>query len=288
MTITTSRLTPVIGATVNGFSAASIADKETMDALYDAVIEHGVVFLDGEELAPPQLSALARALGTDGDPHYFYNPHEDSGDVVVLSFGGDSLAKPDSAEWHADMTFRAVPPFASVLQAIEVPPVGGDTLWASMFAVHDALSPGLRSELAELRAVHDMGTFRNHAYERGGDAEITTALGSVGSVTHPVIEQHPVTGRPYVNVNETFTQFILGYNAAESRRILEFLFAMVRTPEFQVRCRWQPNRIAIWDNRGTQHYACNDYLPQRRVMHRAVAYTDLRAEAGTASIESYA
>ena len=209
--------------------------------------------------------------------HHSYNTHPESDDVVVLEWGGEQ--KPDAAEWHADMTYRAEPPFATLVKAVELPPVGGDTLWAGMYSVHDALSPGLRSELAELQVVHDMGAFRTPAYLDGGDAGMVEAMGAAGMAAHPAIAHHPVTGRPYLNVSESFSRWFIGLSAPESARLLTMLFDITNRPEHHVRVRWTPNAIAIWDNRGTQHYAVADYLPHRRVLHRVAIATDHRAPA---------
>jgi taurine dioxygenase len=157
------------------------------------------------------------------------------------------------------------------------PPWVGDTLWASMFSVHDALDAGLRRDLEQLEAVHDMGAFRTGAYLEGGDAGVIDAMNRAGVATHPVIEHHPVTNRPYVNVIESFTRFVIGLSAPESGRILTYLFDLINRPEHQVRIRWAPGTVAIWDNRGTQHYAVADYLPHRRVMHRVAVVTDRRS-----------
>jgi taurine dioxygenase len=230
-------------------------------------------------LAPAAMVELGEALGTLGARHHSYVTHPDSEDVVVLTWEGDH--KPDAAEWHADMTYLPTPPFASILEAVELPPVGGDTLWASMFAVHDALDPGFRRDLEQLHAVHDMGAFRTGAYLEGGNAGITEALTRAGSAVHPVIDHHPVTGRPFLNVSESFTRFVIGLSAPESGRLLTHLFDLINRPDFQMRLNWEPGTIAIWDNRGTQHYAVADYLPHRRVMHRVAVVTDRRTPAAS-------
>ncbi len=148
-----------------------------------------------------------------------------------------------------------------------------------MSAVHDALDPGLRRDLEQLQAVHDMGAFRTGAYLEGGDEGVAAALAAAGTAVHPVIAHHPVTGRPYLNVSESFTRFLIGLSAPESARLLTYLFDLINRPDFHMRVRWQPGMIVIWDNRGTQHYAVSDYLPHRRVMHRVAVVTDRRTPA---------
>jgi taurine dioxygenase len=247
---------------------------EVADAIHAALMEHLVLFFPRADLDAGRMVQLGEALGTLGTRHHSYPTHPDHDDVVILTWGGDR--KPDAAEWHSDMTYRRQPPFASILKAVEVPPVGGDTLWASMFAVHDALPPGLRRDLEQLEAVHDMGAFRTEAYRQGGDTRVSEALTQAGVSVHPVIDHHPVTGRPYVNVSESFTRFVIGLSAPESARLLTYLFDVINRPDFHVRIKWEPGTVAIWDNRGTQHYAVADYLPHRRVMHRVAVTTDKR------------
>ena len=277
MDLTCTRLTPALGATVALPPGPLAVTDELGDRLHAALMEHLVLVLPGAGLTPGEMVALGETLGELGARHHSYVTHPDSEDVVVLSWGGDQ--KPDAAEWHADMTYRAEPPFASILQAVDVPRVGGDTLWASMYAVHDALDPGLRSDLEQLAAVHDMGAFRTPAYLDGGAEGITDAFVRAGTAVHPMIAHHPVTGRPYLNVSESFTRFVVGLSAPESARLLTYLFDLVNRPDFHVRLKWEPGTVVIWDNRGTQHYAVADYLPHRREMHRVAVVTDRRAPA---------
>jgi taurine dioxygenase len=274
MNLVCSRLTPALGATaVLPHGAEDISD-ELADLVHAALIEHSVLVFPDADLDAKRMVQLGNALGTLGIRHHSYTSHPDFDDVVVLTWEGDQ--KPDAAEWHSDMTYRPQPPFASILKAVEVPPVGGDTLWASMFAVHDALDAGLRRDLEQLQAVHDMGAFRTGAYREGGDEGISAAMTRAGTAVHPVVAHHPVTGRPYLNVSESFTRFIIGLSAPESGRLLTYLFDLINRPDFHVRIKWAPDTTVIWDNRGTQHYAVADYLPHRRVMHRVAVVTDKR------------
>ena len=277
MSVRFERLTPAIGASVHEFDPRGVEDGSAVDKLYAGLIDHQVLFLERAALDVTSLARLGRALGPVANTHHQYDTHPEDRDVVVLAWDGEN--RPDAAEWHSDMTYRPGGVFASVLQAVELPPLGGDTLWASMYAVHDALPPGLRADLAGMEAVHDMGAFRTPAYRQGGADGIGEALVAAGSAVHPVIDHHPVTGRPFLNVSESFTRWIIGLSAPESARILTLLFDQINRPDYHVRLRWSPGTIAIWDNRGTQHYACADYLPHRRVMWRVAVTDDPRATA---------
>lgn len=274
MELSCTRLTPALGAIatlpVSGGDPGQLADL-----VHAALMEHSVLVLPDADLDARGMVQLGRALGTLGARHHSYATHPEFEDVVVLAWEGDH--KPDAAEWHADMTYRSSPPFASILKAVEVPPVGGDTLWASMFAVHDALAPGLRRDLEQLEAVHDMGAFRTGAYLDGGDEGVAEALSRAGTAVHPVIARHPVTDRPYLNVSESFTRFVIGLSAPESGRLLTHLFDLINRPDFHMRVKWEAGTVVIWDNRGTQHYAVADYLPHRRVMHRVAVVSDHRS-----------
>lgn len=277
MTLSCTRLTPALGATATLPQTTGEISDDVADLVHCALIEHSVLVFPKLGLEARRMVQLGQALGALGVRHHSYTTHPDFEDVVVLTWGGDRT--PDAAEWHSDMTYRHQPPFASILKAVEVPPVGGDTLWASMFAVHDALDPGLRRDLEQLEAVHDMGAFRTDAYRQGGDDGLSEALIRAGTAVHPVIAHHPVTGRPYVNVSESFTRFVIGLSAPESARLLTYLFDLINRPDFHVRIRWEAGTVVIWDNRGTQHYAVADYLPHRRVMHRVAVAIDKRTPA---------
>jgi taurine dioxygenase len=283
--MTFERLTPAIGAMVSGVDLGGL-NEDSARAVYGALIEHQVLFFRDQHLSPLAQVALGRHLGGLGARHHAYNTHSETDDLVVLDWlPGD---RPDAAEWHSDMTFSANPPFATILQAILLPPVGGDTLWASMYSVYDRLDPGFRSDLEQLSAVHDPGAFRNGAYAKGGNAGINEMLGTVGSAVWPIISHHPVTGRPYVNVSESNTRWIVGVGAPESARIITTLLDLINRPDHSVRLKWQPGTIAIWDNRATQHYAVADYAQHRRTMHRVVVHEDTRLSATRLAVASAA
>ena len=266
-------VSPALGAEVSGVDLSRV-DEATADVLYTALIDHQVLFFRRQDLGPLEQVALGRSFGELGARHHSYVTHPESDDVVVLDWRPGQ--RPDAAEWHSDMTFTGTPPFASILRAVVVPPVGGDTLWASMYSVHDRLDPGLRRDLEGLSASHDPGAFRNGPFtERGVDA-MNDMLATVGSAVWPVISHHPVTERAYLNVSESYTRWIIGFGAAESARLLTMLFDIINRPDHHVRLRWRPGTVAFWDNRATQHYAVADYSSHRRVMHRVTVGIDAR------------
>ena len=266
-------LTPSIGALISGMSLNKLS-KDDVEQLYHALIKHQVIFFRNQELSPESHMNLAESLG-EIDPGHPVYPHVEGYQSIVL-LKNDANNKPDTNDWHKDLTFKPNPPFASILHGIKVPNVGGDTLWASMSAAYDQLSEGWKNQLENLEAIHDMGTFRNDYYKEGGVDSVNSALKNVGSAVHKVIETHPVSGLKYLNVNQAFTRNIVNESQGPSDQILQFLFQHINKPEFQVRFHWEDNSVAIWDNRITQHYAICDYLPELRHMQRITVINDKR------------
>ena len=267
-------ITPSIGAEISGVSLNKDLNSATVEKIYSALIKHQVIFFRDQDISPETHLKLAESLG-DIDPGHPVYPHvEGYQSIVLLRNGGDD--KTDTNDWHKDLTFKSNPPFASILHGINVPKVGGDTLWASMSAAYDSLPDGWKEHLEGLEAIHDMGTFRNDFYNEGGIDSVNSALKKVGSAVHKVIETHPISGLKYLNVNQSFTRNIVNESQGPSDHILQFLFQHITKPEFQVRFHWENNSIAIWDNRITQHYAVCDYLPSFRHMQRITVSNDKR------------
>jgi taurine dioxygenase len=271
-------LTPAIGAEISGLDLSKPLDAETLDAVYQALLDHQVIFFRDQDLPPTAHLAFAESFGEIDKPHPVYPNAEGHAKVMLLKHGPDH--KPDTNEWHTDLTFYEEPPFASILYAVEVPASGGDTLWANMVAAYDALPPEIKSHVDGLEAIHDMGDFRNDFLAAGGLEELNRAMARQGSAVHPVAPRHPVTGRRCLFVNHPFTRLITTMNLRESDRLLRYLFDHIAQPEFQVRFRWRPGSLAMWDNRVTQHYAVDDYRPQGRTMHRVTVVKDRRAREG--------
>jgi len=268
-------VTGTIGAEVTGVDLSKAVEPAVADELYNALIEHLVLFFRDQELSPQGHIALAKTFGTLADPHPVY-PHVTGFDrVVLLENDGDRPA--DTDEWHSDLTFQRKPPFLSILYAVEVPETGGDTLWSNMYAAFDALPTELQQLVSRLSAVHDMGAFRNNYLGDSGNVDaLNAAMSTVGSAVHPVAPRHPVTGKRLVFVNRSFTQQVVGMLKSQSDRLLQYLFGHLENTNFQVRFRWRKGSVAMWDNRSTQHFAVGDYAPAYRRMHRVIVNTDRR------------
>ena len=267
-------LTPSIGAIISKVSLNKDLNSGTIEQIYSALIKHQVVFFRDQNISPETHLKLAESLG-EIDPGHPVYPHVEGYQSIVL-LKNDANKRPDTNDWHKDLTFKESPPFASILHGVKVPKVGGDTLWASMSAAYDQLPNGWKDHLEELEAIHDMGTFRNDFYKEGGIDSVNNALKKVGSAVHKVIETHPISGLKYLNVNQSFTRNIVNESQGPSDHILQFLFQHISKPEFQVRFHWEDNSVAIWDNRITQHYAVFDYLPEFRHMQRVTVVNDKR------------
>ncbi|MDB9938805.1 TauD/TfdA family dioxygenase [Candidatus Thioglobus sp.] len=267
-------LTPSIGAIISGVSLNNDLNIGAIEQIYSALIKHQVVFFRDQNISPETHLKLAESLG-EIDPGHPVYPHVEGYQSIVL-LKNDANNRPDTNDWHKDLTFKESPPFASILHGVKVPKVGGDTLWASMSAAYDQLPNGWKDHLEELEAIHDMGTFRNDFYKEGGIDSVNNALKNVGSAVHKVIGTHPISGLKYLNVNQSFTRNIVNESQGPSDHILQFLFQHISKPEFQVRFHWEDNSVAIWDNRITQHYAVFDYLPEFRHMQRVTVVNDKR------------
>ncbi|MCW0318623.1 Alpha-ketoglutarate-dependent taurine dioxygenase [Pantoea ananatis] len=267
-------LGPFIGAQVGNLDVSRPLSDAQFEQLYHALLRHQVLFLREQVITPEQHRALAIRFG-DLHIHPVYPHAEGVEEIIVLDTHQDN--PPDNDNWHTDVTFIQTPPAVALLASKVLPESGGDTLWTSGIAAYEALSAPFKILLAELRAEHDFTkAFPEYKHRKTEEAhrQWQQAVAKNPPVYHPVIRTHPVSGKKALFVNEGFTTRIMDISQKESDALLGFLFAHVTRPEFQVRWRWQPNDLAIWDNRVTQHYANADYYPARRVMQRATVLGD--------------
>ncbi|MEN4770806.1 taurine dioxygenase [Duffyella gerundensis] len=267
-------LGPYIGAQISNVDLARPLSDAQFEQLYHALIRHQVLFLRDQPITPHQQRALAARFG-DLHIHPVYPHAEDVEQIIVLDTHNDN--PPDNDNWHTDVTFIDTPPAGAILAAKQLPETGGDTLWASGIAAWEALSLPFQTLLSGLHAEHDFKKSFQEYKHRNSEQEHQRwqrAVINNPPVVHPVVRTHPVSGKKALFVNEGFTTRIKELSEKESDTLLHFLFAHITKPEFQVRWRWQENDVAMWDNRVTQHYANADYLPARRIMHRATVLGD--------------
>jgi taurine dioxygenase len=224
-----------------------------------------VVFFRDQSLTPDQHIGLARQFGEININRFF--THAEGYPEIALVVKEPDQTKNIGGGWHTDHSYDQIPALGSMLYAREVPPVGGDTLFASMYAAYDALSAGLKQTLAGLRAVHSsrhvFGVKRDDMTGRYRNAEA-----AVQDAVHPVVITHPDSGRKALYVNPGFTLRFEGWTDDESRGLLDTLYRHASKPDFCTRFAWQDGSLAFWDNRATWHYAVNDYHGERRLMHR--------------------
>lgn len=262
-------LTPTIGAVVEGVDLSQGVSADLAEALRGALLKHQVIFFEDQHMTPVQHRDFAARFGAL-HTHPLYPGVPEAPELFILDNHAGNPT--DNDAWHTDVTFIETPPMGSILYARQLPPSGGDTIWANMRAAYEALSPVFRDFLTGLDAVHDFARgFPQHGIvaNASGAEKHAKALAEHPPVLHPVVRTHPETGEDGLFVNFGFTERIKGLRRKESDAILGMLFEHVTKPEFQVRWRWSDNAVAFWDNRVTQHYAVNDYLPARRIMNRA-------------------
>lgn len=271
------KLTPYLGAEIIGKDIFENLSSKNINYIYKCLIENKVIFFRNQKLSPKQHVNFARSFGEIEPPHPVY-PHVKRFPEIVL-LENDEKNPPDTDVWHTDVTFKPNPPFASILYSKIIPSSGGDTLWSCLSSIYDALPNDLKKYLKNLKAVHDMGDFRNTFVKNepvGSAQKLNEGYLKFGSSIHPIIKTHPVTKRKLIYVNPGFTNHIVGLNATDSNNLLNYLFLFMNKPEFQIRFKWSKNTIAMWDNRCTMHYATGDYIPHRRKMHRVTILNDKR------------
>jgi taurine dioxygenase len=265
-------LTAVLGAEVSGVDLAEDLPDDVMKELERALLDHLVLFFRDQHLTDETHVRFASWFGPF-EHHPFAKFHPDHPGMTVLD--QTTPEKDGGNSWHSDTSFMETPALGSVLRCVQLPPLGGDTLWASMYAAYDALSEPMRSMLDGLEAMHDPIRPLEKAvaggHSIGGVEEIRAKW---PPVAHPVVRTHPVTGRKCLYVNSNFTTRICGLTEDENAVLLPMLLRHVQRPDFQVRFRWAPGSVAFWDNRCTQHYAVPDYSGHRRVMHRVAIAGD--------------
>ena len=264
-----------IGAEVKGVDFSKPVDAGTASAIHDALMRYSLIYFRDAAMTPAQHVAFGRLFG-ELTVHPFVPHLEEFPEVVVLDNHADNPVF-STDHWHSDETFRLTPPMGSILRCLVRPETGGETLWCDMVAAYEGLSDKMQKFVSGLEAIHDFKNFRHkfdHLPPRERHLKLAEMEEELPNPAHPVVRTHPVTKRKALFVNEQFTLAIKGMREDESRALLDFLYAQSRIPEFQFRFHWEVNSMVFWDNRPLQHYAANDYYPQRRTMHRVTIKGD--------------
>lgn len=267
--IAVTPLSNSVGAEIAGVDLAGPLADPVMTEIRRAFGEYGVVFFRDQRLSPEQHLGFARRFGEININRFFaaVPGHPEIAEVRKEPEQRQNIG----GGWHTDHSYDPAPALGSMLYAREVPPTGGDTLFAGMYAAYEALSDGLKATLDGLKALHSSRhVFGPQAHARRGDLK-----GRIGNpelatqdAVHPVVIRHPLTGRKALYVNPGFTVWLDGWTEEESQPLLAYLYRHAVRPEFTCRFRWRAGSLALWDNRSTWHFAVNDYHGERRLLHR--------------------
>lgn len=268
-------MTGALGAEIAGVDLGAPLDNETFSEIYQAFLDHLVIFFRKQVITPEQHLAFARRFGPL-HIHPFTVPMEGYPEIIEIIKEPDELHNWGDS-WHTDLTFLEKPPLGSVLYAKEVPPFAGDTQWSNMYLAYQTLSDTMKSFIDGLACIHRGETGDGYANFKSMKIMAPKAQES----EHPLVRTHPETGRKCLMVHRKFIKRIKGMTEGESRAILDLLHTHAENPDYAVRFRWEEGSIAMWDNRCTQHRVTADYFykergfaAHRRRMHRVTVEGD--------------
>mmetsp|Transcript_40899 Transcript_40899/g.65746 ORF Transcript_40899/g.65746 Transcript_40899/m.65746 type:complete len:415 (-) Transcript_40899:268-1512(-) len=273
-------VTAMLGAEISGVDLSSPAlSEDVVEEIWGAFLLYGVLFFRDQKLSPQEQVGLAKRFG-EIDRHPIVKGMAEEPDVIQIV--REAGAPTNFGEtWHSDNSYMLQPSLGSILHAIEVPPVGNDTMFSCAYGTYESLSPALQNLLEGMRAVHTAGEAFNPASVVGGSFDnpeaaikYTKAAELESQSIHPIVRTHPETGRKALFVNSMFTTHIEGMTRAESRPLLEYLFSQVGLPHLTCRYRWKAGDVAMWDNRCLQHVAIGDNSSHRRIMRRVTLKGD--------------
>ncbi len=278
-TIEIEPMASALGAYIHGVDLSKKLSDEQFQDVHDALVGNSVVFFRNQDLSAERQLEFARGFGTP-EVHPIVegsNAHPELIEVLKPAGEGASFG----TGWHTDNTFFEKPSMVTMLYGIETPPVGGDTMWASMEKAYDHLSDGMKELLDGLICVHSAKVAFDprttaEKYEGKHSLKYTYSDAVTAEVEHPLIRTHEVSGRKCIFVNPMFSIRIKGMTEKESAPILQYLYEFSTQPEFACRFRWEDKSVAMWDNRCTQHYAMNDYVQYKRLMRRVTIGGDTR------------
>ncbi len=284
--ITVTPVTPAAGALIGDVDLTGELTPDAIARVHQALMQHHVVFFRDQHITAKHHADFARRFGPlRMARRAAFDVLTDVPEMQVLI--NDEARPPNVNHYHSDGIFRKDPEFGSILRAVECPEAGGDTIFTSLVAAYEGLSPGMKTYLDGLSAVNEFmklhGSPAKARSWKGDNFDRMDAMRRDNPPTaHPLVKTHPVTGRKHLYLSESFTTHIIGVDAEESQRVLDFLFRHVAKPEYQCRFAWRPGSMAFWDNRAALHYAVADYWPEKRLMHRVTIVEDALGAAGTA------
>jgi taurine dioxygenase len=253
---------PVIGAEISGIDLSKPLDRETVEEIRHALLDHLVIFFRDQDIDRESHKALGRWFG---ELHRHPGATLPGNDAEMTRIHADETTRVVAGEgWHSDLTCDPMPPMGSILHMQVLPPNGGDTMFTSAYAVYDGLSDKMKTYLDGMTAHHDGARVFKLVYDnRPGAANLTYP-----KADHPIVCRHPETGRKLLFVNPEYTSHVTGVSRDESNAILTYLYTQIGQPQYSTRFRWRKNSIAFWDNRAAQHIAVWDYYPAVRTGNR--------------------
>lgn len=274
------RLSPAIGAEITNVDLGEASRNDDLfGEIHQLLLRHKVLFFRDQALPPAEHVAFAERFGTlEGHP--IQPSHPDFPTLLLIHRQAERTTYENV--WHSDASWRANPPMGAVLKCDECPEVGGDTMWANMALAYERLPDRIKERIGDLRAQHSI----EHSFGGAMTPERRAELVAENPpAEHPVVRTHPETGEQILFVNQGFTTHFVNFQrfdrirvgqdfTLESNHIMNYLLTQAAVPEYQVRIRWRPGTVAVWDNRATQHYAVHDYWPAPRKMARATIVGD--------------
>ncbi len=252
-----------VGAEISDIQIKADMSDEVIAEIRSALLEYKVLFFRNQLISSEEHIGFAQRFG-ELEVHPFLPSNKERPELV--RFQKDQATGGYENGWHSDVTWRECPSMGAVLHAVDVPEIGGDTLFADMYAVYEGLDEELKAKIDPLMAVNDYMQAFGQMVPKEKQAEMRETY---PAVLHPVVRTHPETGRKLLYVNRFFTSHIEGMDQKESEELLKMLCRVPEIPEYQCRFRWEKDSMAFWDNRAVQHYAASDYWPNKRVMERA-------------------
>ena len=268
------------GATIHGLDVRGL-DGESEAAVKRAMDEHRVLVFRDQSLTPDDQKTFSRRFGPLVQVPYV-KPLADHPDVIAVLKEADEVnVSTFGSWWHSDFSYLEEPPTYSILHALELPPVGGDTLFADMIAAYDALSDGMKHMLDPLAVMHSGHIYGAQLADTGTQGRMRGIEIATGDAeadverAHPLLRCHRPTGRQALFANPTYTTRFADMTSDESKRLLDYLYAHATQPRFTLRQVWQPGDLLMWDNRAVMHLAVNDYDGHRRLLHRTTAGSEV-------------
>lgn len=269
---TVTPVTPNIGAEIGRIDLSQNLTDDTMQALEEALLQWKVLFFREQDIHIEDQKRLGSWFG-ELDIHP--TTSKENKNPEILRIQEDDERRAGNNLWHSDISFELAPPLGSILRGLEIPPVGGDTLWANMEAAYAGLDDSVKERIDDKRAVHCWPpTWIELAMKSSGITDHDEFRSKFPDPEHPIVRSHPQTGKKCIYVNTAFTRQIVGMEKQESDELLQFLYRQAAIPDYQCRLRWQKNTMAFWDNRCTQHYATANFYPQRRTVERVTICGD--------------